>query len=202
MTEQITRGYFELLHELFFAGKGEDGKPMKSALDQYAKVRHTQYEMNLWRCHGVPLGQVDNGAKSYFSERFLLGREIRKSDAKTLDAAFERLDHAVKDGCHGRCARLVNELNSCTNQLGLDTVDTEKFLNFMTFNYHTRKDEYGYAKKEPGFSFEIRDFVDEFYRNLFREEVRLLEKQRRAMSLRGILSIVNFRVQNSRVLKK
>ena len=73
----------------------------KSALDQYAKVRHTQYEMRLWRYHGVPLSQIDSKAKAYFAERFLLGQEIRKVDGKTLDSAFKKLDHAVKDGAMG-----------------------------------------------------------------------------------------------------
>ena len=205
MTEQITKGakgYFEIMHELFFAGKDEKGKAKKSALEQYAKVRRTQYELALWRYHGVPLGQIDSKAKAYFAERFLYGADIRKVDSATLDAAYERLCHAVKDGCHGRCARLAEELNVCLKGLGLDTVDVEKFLDFFTFNYHTRKDDYGYPLKEPGYSFEIRDFVDEFYRNLFREEIRFLEKQARAMSPRDVLSVINFRLRTSKVLKK
>ncbi|MBQ3296557.1 hypothetical protein IJH01_00280 [Candidatus Saccharibacteria bacterium] len=202
MTEQITRGYFEITRELFFVGKDEKGKTTKSALEQYAKVRHTQYELSLWRYHGVPLGQVNSGAKTYFSEKFLHGSSIREVDSKALDAAFEKLGHAVKDGCHGRCARLMEELNACLGSQGLKTVKVEEFLDFLTFNYRTRDDEYGYPLKEPGYSFEIRDFVDEYYREQFREELKHLEKSRRQMAMQDILKIIRFRMDNSKFLKK
>lgn len=202
MAEQITRGYFEITKELFFATKDEKGKTVKSALDQYAKVRHTQYELQLWLYHGVPLGQIDRGCKAYFAERFLMGREIRKVDAKTLDAAFERLNHAVKDGCHGRCVRLMEEMNRYLASVNLPLVKIEEFLNYMTFNYRTRLDAYGYPRKEPGYSFEIRDFVDEFYRGLFREELKHLEKQRRVMAMQDILKMILYRLDHSKILKK
>ena len=201
MTEQITRGFFEITRELFFASKDEKGKPVKSALDQYAKVRHTQYEMQLWRYHGVPLSQIDSKAKAYFAERFLLGQEIRKVDGKTLDSAFKKLDHAVKDGCHGRCARLMEELNQCLKEMGLKPAKVEEFLDYMTFNYHTRDDGYGYPRKDPEYGFEIHDFVDEYYRGLFREELKFLEKQHRVMALQDILQTILFRLGRSKILK-
>ena len=201
-SKQVTRGYFEIIRELFFAMKDEKGKAAKSALEQYAKVRHTQYELNLWRYHGVPLGQIDGKAKAYFSEKFLHGRGIREVDSRTLDAGFERLGHAVKSGCHGRCVKLMMELNTCLEAHGLKQVKIEEFLDFLTFNYRTRDDGYGNPAREPGHSFEIRDYVDEYYRNQFREELRLLEKTRRMMAMQDILKLIRFKLENSKILKK
>ena len=201
-SKQVTRGYFEIIRELFFATKDEKGKAAKSALEQYAKVRHTQYELNLWRFYGVPLGQVDRKAKAYFSERFLHGKGIREVDGRTRDAAFDRLDHAVKDGCHGRCVRLMEELNACLKAQGLKPVKIEEFLDFLTFNYRTRDDGYGNPVQEPGYSFDIRDFVDEYYRVRFREELQLLEKTRCQMAMQDILKLIRFKMENSKILKK
>ena len=50
MAENV-RSYFEILDEMFM-GPG-------AALEKYAKVRFTQYEMNLWRKHRLPLKEVD-----------------------------------------------------------------------------------------------------------------------------------------------
>lgn len=202
MTEQITRGYFEITRELFFETKDEKGKTVMSALEQYAKVRHTQYELNLWRFHGLTLGQIDGKAKAYFSKRFLHGENILEVDNATLEAAYKKLGHAVDDGCHGRCVRLVDELNRRMGELHLAPVKVEKFLDYMTFNYRTRDDGYGYPRRDPDYGYEIRDFVDKYYRTQFCEELRLLEKTRRMMSMQDILNIIHFKQEHSVILKK
>ena len=202
MTEQITRGYFEIIRELFFATKDEKGKPVKSALEQYAKVRHTKYELDLWRFHGLTLSQIDSKAKAYFSERFLNGKRILDVDNATLEAAYKRLKHAVDDGCHGRCVRLLEELNRKMRELKLEPVKIEEFLDFLTFNYRTRDDGYGYPRRDPDYGYEIRDFVDEYYRAQFREELKLLERTRRMMSMQDVLKIIRFKQGRSVILKK
>ena len=119
MAENI-RSIEEILCELF---KGRD-----AALEKYSRVRHTQYEMSLWRDYGLPLYDVDKSAKAYFSKSFLGGAKISETDGATIKKAFEKLNHAVNDGCHGRCLRLVEELNQALTALGLRTVDPEPFL--------------------------------------------------------------------------
>jgi hypothetical protein len=98
MAENI-RSIEEILRELF---EGRD-----AALEKYALVRHVRYEMALWHDYGFPLQEVDRRTKAYFSKKFLKGARISEVDGVTLKKAFESLDHAVKDGCHGRCLRLV-----------------------------------------------------------------------------------------------
>ena len=138
MAENVKRGYFEVLDELFTGSN--------SALEKYAKVRLTQYEMNLWRKHHLPLKEVDKRAKRYFGVRFLgEGKRIDKATQAELSKAFESLHFAVgkdsgdpslKSGCHGRCLRLVDVLNEALIADGLDPIpDAEKFLDFFTFNY-------------------------------------------------------------------
>lgn len=193
MAEQISRGYFEVLSELFF---GND-----AALEKYAKVRHTQYEMGLWRYHDLPLREVDSRAKSYFSQRFLKGRRIDKVDPADLSEAFTRLNYAVGQktddgnftGCHGRCLRLVNELNEVLAKDGLTVVgDLEKFLNLLTFDYTVRKDYNGIPIVEKPYYVQIWDFHDAKYRKGYREFIKFLRTLGRKMSMQDILKEVKY----------
>lgn len=172
----------EILEEMF---KGKD-----AALEKYAKVRITQYELSLWRRYGLPLSEVDKGAKAYFAQRFL-GKGITVASSKELKDALEKLDHAVNDGCHKRCERLLSELNEALKAAGLKTVkDQEKFLNWLTFNYVTNPDHYGEPTKEPQYGFEIRIFNDKENRKEFWEELQTLLKSGRMISMQNACRIV------------
>ena len=191
MTENIKR----ILEELF---KGRD-----AALEKYAKVRHVQYEMQLWRGYGLPLEQVDKSAKVYFSKRFLEGKRISSVSEKELAEAFKRLDHAVKDGCHGRCTRLVEELNKEFEKEGIEPLHKiDGFLDWLTF-WYTTPECYatGGPAKEPGYSFEIRIFHDKENRTDFWLETKSLLAQGKVMQLYRIAQLVLFKRKFSKNLK-
>lgn len=157
----------DVLEELF---KGRD-----AAIEKYAKVRHTLYEMNLWYRYGLPLKDVPKNVKGYFSERFLGGKKINETTEMERAEAFKRLGHAVSDGCKLRCERLVNELNQQLEELGLMTVkDPTQFLDWLTFDYDVNRDFEGELVVERPFGFEIRLFKDERNRKEFWGEIQLL----------------------------
>ena len=185
----------EILTELF---KGKD-----AALEKYAKVRHVQYEMQLWRNYGLPLDQVDRSAKMYFAKRFLKDGKIFTASEKEIKDAFERLNHAVKDGCHGRCVRLIEELNEEFIKLGLEPVHKiDGFLDWLTFWYNTLEDyATGGSVKEPEFSFEIRHFYDRENRKEFWAETKELLKEGKIMRLYRIAQIVLIKRKFSRTMK-
>ena len=189
MTENIK--IMEILEELF---QGKD-----AALAKYAKVRHVQYELGLTK-RGLPLYDVAPSAKKYFSQRFLAGRniyDVSKNDPDTYRDALEKLDHAVHDGCHGRCTRLVKELNEELAKYKIEPVDSEKFLDWLTFCYEVRKDYMGEPMTEPGFSFEIRDFYDDRNRKEFWEETKALLKKGYIMPMGQIGKLVMIKRNHS-----
>ena len=204
MAENLNRSYFEILDELFTGPN--------AALEKYAKVRITQYEMNLWRKHHLPLKEVDKKAKRYFNVRFLgEGLRIDKASPEALKKAFESLHFAVgKDsgdptlcsGCHQRCLRLVNELNEALKRDGLDEIsDAEKFLDFMTFDYEVRTDENGPAIEEKPYGFVIRTFHDADNRKEFRAMLQMLKTEKREMSMQDIWKIIGFKKKHSKISK-
>ena len=185
----------EVLEELF---KGRD-----AAVEKYAKVRHTQYEMNLWRQRGLPLKEVPRNVKVYFSQRFLGGKKINEASEAELNEAFKRLGYAVDDGCKGRCNRLVEELNSMLAELGFKTIEEPaKFLNWLTFDYEVRRDHTGSPVVEKPFGFEILVFKDERNRKEFWGEVQLLlYTYGRMMSMQDIAKMVICKRRSSVVLR-
>lgn len=191
MAENI-KGLFE---ELF---KGKD-----AAIEKYAKVRHVQYEMNLWRNCGLPLSEVTGSAKVYFSKRFLENKKIASASEEELVEAFKRLNHAVKDGCHGRCVRLIEDLNKELVAVKVEPVtDIEGFLNWLTFCYNVPKDDFtGNSVKEPGFSFEIRIFYDAENRREFWTEIKSLLKEGKIMPMSRVAQLVMFKRKLSVNLK-
>ena len=204
MAENITRGYFEILDELFTGSN--------SALEKYAKVRITQYEMNLWRRHHLPLREVDKKAKRYFGVRFLgEGNRIDKAEQALLNKAFESLKFAVgKDssdpslctGCHARCLKLATELNERLKADGLETIpDLEKFLDFFTFDYEVRTDENGQAIEEKPYGFVIRVFHDAENRRDFRTILKMLRAEDLEMSMQDIWRMVNHKRRHSKKIK-
>lgn len=189
MAEQI-RSIDAILKELF--------QTKDAALVKYAKVRHVQYEMNLWRQYGLPLSEVESGAKTYFQKRFLPKEKISTASEAQLAEAFKSLDHAVKDGCHGRCVRLVVELNQALSELGLELIgDVDGFLDWLTFNYETRKDDYGNIVRENPYGFEVRVFHDKENRHEFWSEAFGLLKEGKIMSMQNIVQIVLHRRNKS-----
>ena len=183
MAENL-RSTDKILEELF---KGRD-----SALERYAKVRHTYYELNLWRRYGLPLSEVPKGMKFYFSQRFLGKKRIEDATEAELTEAFTRLGHAINDGCKRRCGRLVDELNLSLSELGLRSIkEPEKFLDWLTFDYEVRTDGEGNPVIEKPFGFEVRIFKDENNRKKFWSIIQLLIKNRRMMSMHDIVTLMN-----------
>lgn len=205
MAEELKiRSIFEILNELFL---GPD-----AALEKFAKVRHTQYEMDLWRYHNLPLSEVDKKAKRYFSVRFLgEGTRIDKASDEELSEAFKSLRFAVgKDkhdsslcsGCYKRCRRLIDELNEALKRERLDPVyDPDRFLDLMTFEFEVLSDEHGVVRNEKPYNFEIRIFHDKQNRQDFRRELKNLKGDKRMMSMQDIWKLVSFRQKHSRTLK-
>ena len=175
MAENINRGathreYEAIIRELFFS--------VDSALDKYARVRRTHYELWLWRYYNLPLTEVDRTCKLYFSRRFLNGMSIRKASKAQIDKGFKELGYAcgidpdgnpVESGCRMRCVRLVNELNMALTDLGFSTVDVERFIRYFTFDYDVVLDEEGKPKLEPGYGFQIWIFHSDENRMWFRK---------------------------------
>ena len=181
MAEEL-RSIEEILNELF---KGRD-----AALEKYSRVRHTQYEMLLWRDYGLPLYDVDKSAKAYFSKKFLSGVKIDKADGASIQKAFERLNHAVKDGCHGRCLRLVEELNQALAELGLKTVDPEPFLDWLTYDYVAKRGTDGELVEDKPYGFPILVFSDGQNRKELWAELSLMLKSGRISSMQYATSIL------------
>ena len=189
----MARHIKEILEELF---KGRD-----AALEKYAKVRMTQYEMNLWRIYAHPLSDVAGTAKQYFSKRFLDGQKIDTASEKDLKNAFERLGFAVSNGCKNRCTELVKELNEALKELRLDGInDIDGFLDWLTFYYFVVKDFYGNPAICPRYGHEIRIFIQEKNRKEFWYELQSLLKAKRMMSMQEVGQIVSFKRKHSKPL--
>ncbi len=189
-----TRQIKEILEELF---KGQE-----AALNKYARVRMTQYEIGLWRRYGLPLSGVNSAAKQYFSKRFLGGKRIDKVGENELKKGLTALDYAVSDGCHGRCVRLVEELNCALAKLGLKQVSQpDKFLDWLTFSYEVRTDHDGRPIREQPGNFEIRIFHSEENRKEFWLELQALLKQGKMMSMQDVAKIVLHKCHYSKSLK-
>ena len=193
MAEKI-RSIEEILCELF---KGRD-----AALEKYSKVRHVQYEMLLWRNFGLPLYDVDKSAKAYFSKSFLGGVKIDEADGASIKKAFEKLNHAVNNGCHGRCLRLVEELNQALSELGLKTVDPEPFLDWLTYWYEPRRGSDGELIEEKPYGFPILDFSDEQNRKELWAELSLMLKCGRISSMQYATSILKSKRMHTVSLSK
>ena len=197
MAENITstRSYEEILGEIFF---GKD-----AALDKYARVRKTLYEMELYLKYGLDLCEVEPAAKAYFSKRFLSGQRIEKASKAEFTKAMTSLRYAagldidgnvVETGCRQRCRRLMIELNSALADAGLDTVrDIDWFLDYLTFDYGQVLNDDGSPKTEPGYQFEIRIFYSDENRFWFRKELEHLFKDGLRMSMQDVYKLSRYR---------
>lgn len=160
----------ELFEGLRITRRDGTVKKEEAALKKYEKVRWVQFEMNYYKNHALPLNEIHAQAKTYFSKRFLDGKYISSADSSELEKAYNSLDHAVKDGCHGRCYRLVVELNEALTNNGVRSVgDIEAFLNWLTFSPVERKDATGNVVYEkpyfiPVIEFNNRQHLEQFYK--------------------------------------
>lgn len=195
-SKNIVRSIEEILEELFVkkevVKKNGGKKKEDAALLKYARVRHTQYEMELWLKYECP---IDRAAKRHFSKSFLGGKKLKNCSQAEIDEGMKALDHAVKDGCHGRCKRLVEELNMAFEEKSIEPLQNiDAFLDFMTFEYTTRKDDYtGGTVCEPGYGFEVRLFHDTKIRKAFWKEVKSLLSDGIMLPLNRICQIVQIK---------
>ena len=196
------REYEEIVKELF-AGN-------ESALAKLAKVWRTHYEMNLWRVHGLPLQEIEPKYKKYFSERFLKGERCDRASQELLDEGFKRLGYAVGigdtpgnyTGCYARCMRLVMELNEALKRDNLRQVEPEKFINWLTFDYDVPTGWGGEAMEEKPYSFVIQVFHSDENRHKFWCELQRVMREKRRMSMQGVLTILRTKERESIVLTK
>ena len=192
MAENVkVRGIKEILEELF-----------KDALEKYALMRIMQYWLTRWCCFGLPLSDVDRSIKAHFSKSFLGGVRIDQADEKTLREGFKRLDHAVADGCHNRCYRLVEELNVALEEMGLKKVDIEPFLDWLTFCYVPLRGGDGELIEEKPYGFPILRFYDKQNRKEFWAETQLFLKEGRMANMQYIASIVLSKRVNTVTIEK
>ncbi|MBO4812836.1 hypothetical protein J5491_01680 [Candidatus Saccharibacteria bacterium] len=176
--------FFEILHELFF---GKD-----AALVKYAKVRRTQYEMRLYRDRGYHLEEIDLKSRLYFAKAFLpKDVTIRTATPEQMRNAYERLGHAVNDGCHGKCLRLVKEMNNILGDNGLAKLeDPESFLKYFTAFWPEKKDQFGDTIYEPGHNEPVLEFKDGEAREEFKRELKNLERDKLMLDMVTIGKIV------------
>ena len=130
MAENINKPRsIDIILDELFVGK-------KSAFEAMSRVRHAQYEVNLWR-HGI---RSRKSAREYFEKRYLGGIKLKDATEEQLTDALKSLRYAVgKDlgkptGCYERCLKLVNELNRAiiAERLG-STVAVDGFIDYFTF---------------------------------------------------------------------
>lgn len=185
--------YFEILDELFFRKKSlKTGKMEKSALEKYAEVRHTQYEMDFYLKKGYRLYEVKPSARRYFRERFLPeGVTIEGATPDQIREASERLKGAVENGCPGRCTRLVEEMNDILERNGLQKLNNVKsFLDYFTFDKEQALNEWGEPAFEPGRYDPIYIFHCKENREEFKEKIREYKKKKLMLSMVAIGKII------------
>ena len=157
--------------------------------------------MNLWRQLHLPLSEVGATEKRYFSTRFLHGTKIDKASKEDLEKAFDELEHAVGDGCKGRCQRLVDELNEALCELGLAEVQQpQNFLKWLVNDYEVKRDDNDQVVIEKPYGFEIRIFHDAENRKEFWAEAQALLKSDRMMSMQDICKVVLHKRRHSKQL--
>ena len=160
--------YYGVLNELFET----DG-----ALDKFAKVRFTKYEIGLWRERKYPLSVVASQAKVYFSKRFLNGKPIYNCSDEEIEKGMASLHYATEPnpvgaGCYERCRRLFEYLNRKAAELGIHQIYSIGIvMNFFTFSGIVKEE------KEPIYGIEILIPEDRDFRNAFKKELRKVIKK-------------------------
>lgn len=203
MAEKI-RNVEEIMTELFEGLRipKRDGTTRKeeAALKKYAKVRWVRFEIDYYRNGALPLEEIASQAKVYFSKRFLNGAFISSVDASTFEKAYSSLDHAVKDGCHGRCVRLVEELNEALAQYGVQPIEKiDAFLDWLTFWPVERRGDDGSVLMEKPYSVAVIDFHNDRHLNGFYKVWKSYFKKGVLLSMQDTYRIANI-LEKSRKL--
>lgn len=186
------KGYLELVKEAFLE--------KDCAIRKCAKVRHTYYEIGLWLNKGYPISEIGKAEKKYFAERFLGGtkEKLDKMDRATITEAYKKLGYAV-EATQKRSLGLIEKMNQTTVDAGLKGINSAKleiFLDWLTFYYETKHDYLGFEEREYGA--EVRVFFDESNRNQFIDELKIVTKQNRIISLLDVARIAKYRTKYSK----
>ena len=185
MVENINKPRsIDIILDELFVGK-------KSAFEAMSRVRHAQYEVNLWR-HGI---RSRKSAREYFEKRYLGGIKLKDATEEQLTDALKSLRYAVgKDlgkptGCYERCLKLVNELNRAiiAERLG-STVAVDGFIDYFTFypcEPVFKKSERNYASIKT-----YKSFKDADNRKEFRASIEYARTLNRKIGPRQILKLL------------
>ena len=161
-----------------------------SAMESCSRVRHAQYEINLWRKRGLPLSEVAPQAKAYVSNTFMDGAKLGTSDLDVAKKGLKRLDYA-EASCRAKCEKIVAELNEQLEKLGIETIENPKnFVDYYTLRYKPRKNWEGKTLVEPRYNIAIVDFldIDEFKR--FKDILRKFLKKGKIISMQDVAKII------------
>jgi hypothetical protein len=201
MAGQIKREYEDIIRELFAGNEG--------ALAKLAKVRRTQYDLSLWQRYDVPLSEVPAKSKRYFSQRFLKKARIDQASYRVLSEGFKKLNFAVgidvpgePTGCYAKCLRLVEELNEAMARDGLRPVEPKKFIDWLTFDIEVTVDVDGRPITDKPYHAPVCILHGDENRRLFWNELQKIMREKRRMSMQGVLSIVGVKRRESISLKE
>ncbi len=186
MAEQLKK----ILNELFENKKKmKDGKVTTedSALKKYAKVRFTYYEVSLYMKYGLPINEVNGGAMTYFSKRFLDGESAYYARDFDFKEGYKRLAYAV-EACQKRCTNLIVELNKIFSTMGLDEVHKiQEFLDILTYKPIMRKGHDGNFIMEKPYNFPVVYYwANRDNLKAYGKEIRYLLENDKMMSMQDI----------------
>ena len=111
-----------------------------SALAKYSRVRHCKAELDLRYCpkegcSKLPLREITNGNRKYFSIRFLkiewLDENFEGYHKSELEKGLEALGYA-NESCNKRCTNLILRLNEELEKNGKKPVRIDDFLDWAT----------------------------------------------------------------------
>ena len=80
---------------------------------------------------------------------------------------------------------------------GLRTVDPKGFIKWMTFSYTVPLDYLGNPVIEKPYGFEVRNFHNDEDRADFWRELQKIMREKRRMSMQGVLTILNIKRRES-----
>ena len=94
------------------------------------------------------------------------------------------------------------ELNEAMKRDNLRQVEPEKFINWLAFDYDERVGLDGETLTEKPYGFPIWDFKSDKNRHDFWCELQRVLREKRRMSMQGVLTILRTKERESIVLKK
>ena len=199
------RSIEQIMEELFDGVrvvKKNGSKKEEAALKKYAKVRWVKFEIDYYMSGKLPLSEVLAQAKVYFSKRFLGGEYIDRVSPAELRKAYDSLNHAVKDGCHGRCSRLVQELNEALERADVCPVEVESFLDWLTFWPVERRGGDGSVLMEKPYNVPVIDFKNDQHLEGFYKVWKSYYKKGILLSMQGTYRIYDILDKSKKLPKK